>query len=206
VARERRPILRLIVLLAVASGAVGLATPGSAAAATVTIAFRAYQPATTTVAVGETVTWKNSTLMPHTATAVEGAFDSGKMNGGTSYSFTFLKAGTFLYKCLIHPTMKGTVIVRDRAALLPAVMVHLSHPPGHAQQRSIHVQVSRPGARIMLEERRGSSWRLLSHARLSAGGTATLRLSRSVHGKLRVVVPGGGGGSTLISRTLTVGA
>jgi len=206
VTSQRRPIRRLIVLVSVASGAFGLAAADAAATVNVTIVFRAYQPATTTVRVGETVTWKNSTLMPHTVTAVEGAFDSGKMNGGTSFSVTFLKAGTFLYKCLIHPTMKGTVIVSDRVSMVPTLMVHISHRPGHAQQRVIHVQVSRSGARILLEQRRGPSWQILSHTHLSTKGTATFPLSRSVHGKLRVVAPGPGGGNTLISRTLTVAA
>jgi plastocyanin len=204
VERERHPIRRLIALVVVVSGAFGLLASDAAATANVTIVFRAYQPPTTTVRVGETVTWKNSTLMPHTVTAVEGAFDSGKMNGGTTFSYTFLKPGTFLYKCLIHPTMKGTVIVTDRVIMLPTVMVHLSHRPGHPQQRLIRVQLSRPGARILLQARRGSMWQILSHTNLSAGGTATFHLSPSAHGKLRVVAPGPGGDSTLISRTLTL--
>jgi plastocyanin len=202
VPRERRPILRLIACLAVASAAFGFATAGAQASVAVTIVFRAYQPATTIVALGETVTWTNSTLMPHTVTAVEGAFDSGKMNGGTTFSFTFLKPGTFLYKCTIHPSMKGTVIVRARPASPPTVLVRLSHRAGHPRQRLVHVQVARPGAKVLLEEHRGSSWQILASAHLSSQGTATLRLSRPVHRQLRVVVPGLGSEETLFSRTL----
>ena len=40
-----------------------------------------------------------------------GAFDSGNLAGGKSFSFAFDQAGTFAYHCKIHRTMTGTVVV-----------------------------------------------------------------------------------------------
>ncbi|HLX41135.1 MAG TPA: cupredoxin family copper-binding protein [Ktedonobacteraceae bacterium] len=77
----------------------------------------AFSPASLTISVGTTVTWKNTTSAPHTATSDDGSsFDSGVANpiaaqGGT-FQFTFTKAGTFAYHCAIHPFMKATIIVK----------------------------------------------------------------------------------------------
>lgn len=64
-----------------------------------------------TVAAGTTVEWTNQDDVPHTATADEGAFDSGTLNTGDSYEFTFDEPGTFSYFCEVHPNMTGTITV-----------------------------------------------------------------------------------------------
>ena len=71
-----------------------------------------FSPATLTVPVGTTVTWTNTGQVDHTVTANGGAFASGTLAPGASYSFTFRTAGTFAYHCAIHPFMTGTVIVK----------------------------------------------------------------------------------------------
>jgi plastocyanin len=65
--------------------------------------------------VGTVVTWTNSDVVAHTATATnpQGAFNSGNLNTGQSYSFTFDTAGTYDYFCSYHPFMKGTIIVEE---------------------------------------------------------------------------------------------
>jgi len=87
------------------------ASPGTEAC-TIDIRDLAYHPAQTEIAVGTTVTWTNSDTVPHTATATDRTFDSGILDPGKSYSFTFEEAGTFDYSCLVHPQMKGTIVVR----------------------------------------------------------------------------------------------
>jgi plastocyanin len=87
------------------------ASPGTEAC-TIDIRDFAYHPAQTEIAVGTTVTWTNSDTVPHTATATDRTFDSGILDPGKSYSFTFEKTGTFDYACLVHPQMKGTIVVR----------------------------------------------------------------------------------------------
>ena len=74
----------------------------------------AYSPNPATVSVGTTVTWVNNDVDPHTATstATSRVFDSGNMNPGQSFSFTFQNRGTFPYLCLVHPNMVGTITVQ----------------------------------------------------------------------------------------------
>jgi plastocyanin len=74
----------------------------------------AFDPPNITVAPGTTVTWTNNDSAPHTVTATDpaGAFDSGTLQPGQSYSFTFTQPGTtYAYYCAIHPSMTGTVTV-----------------------------------------------------------------------------------------------
>jgi plastocyanin len=77
----------------------------------------AFSPASLTIKSGTTVTWKNTTAVPHTVTSDDGkSFDSGTANpiaaqSGT-FSFTFATPGTFAYQCAIHPFMKATISVK----------------------------------------------------------------------------------------------
>jgi len=72
-----------------------------------------FQPATIQAKVGETLTWTQKDGAAHTVTSTSGpeSFDSGSMGKGQKFSYTFTKPGTYQYKCNIHPSMKGTVIV-----------------------------------------------------------------------------------------------
>jgi plastocyanin len=78
---------------------------------TVSIENFAFDPPNMTVAPGTTVTWVNNDQTAHTVTANNGAFDSGTLQPGQSYSFTFEKAGTYAYHCNIHPDMTASVTV-----------------------------------------------------------------------------------------------
>ncbi len=83
----------------------------AAASSGVTIKNFAFSPGTTTVHVGDTITWTNQDSIAHTATASDGSFDTGLLQKGKSGSHTFTKAGTIAYICSVHPSMKGTVVV-----------------------------------------------------------------------------------------------
>lgn len=64
------------------------------------------------IGVNNTVVWTNSDSMPHTVTARDGSFDSGNMDPGAVFTYTFTKPGTYEYVCLYHATwMTGKVIV-----------------------------------------------------------------------------------------------
>lgn len=82
-----------------------------AAGNAVSIVNFAFNPASLTVKVGDTVSWTNSSSTPHTVTADGGAFDSGTVAGGAAFQHTFSAAGTFTYHCSIHSSMKATIIV-----------------------------------------------------------------------------------------------
>jgi plastocyanin len=78
----------------------------------VTIMNFAFSPVTLTVKTGMKVTWMNNDTVTHTVTANQGAFDSGDLSPGNSFSFTFTKAGTYSYHCNIHHSMMATIIVQ----------------------------------------------------------------------------------------------
>lgn len=71
----------------------------------------AFVPSTLTIPVGTSVTWKNVDTASHTATDAKGAFDSGNLDTGKSFTFTFTKAGTYHYVCTYHQSMVATIIV-----------------------------------------------------------------------------------------------
>ena len=77
---------------------------------TVSIRDFAFNPAVITITKGTEITWVNEDSASHTV-ASEGSFDSGSLSKGQSFSYTFTEAGTFDYKCSIHTSMKGKVVV-----------------------------------------------------------------------------------------------
>jgi plastocyanin len=188
-----------------------LASAGAAATETgVQIVYRAYQPAALTVLAGQTVTWHNSSLTPHTVTADAGQFDSGALQGGASFSYTFSTPGTFAYSCTIHPTMHGSVTVL--AALPPgfppgaplnAVVLRVSQKhTAHGGLTLVRAQAARPAAKALLQVQspHGGSWSTKLRAQLSAAGATTFKLPAGVHRRVRVVVQGSAGGASLISK------
>jgi plastocyanin len=58
------------------------------------------------------VTWTNTDSLPHTSTSNGGAWDSGTIEPGHSFSVALATAGTFQYHCSIHPGMMGTITVQ----------------------------------------------------------------------------------------------
>jgi plastocyanin len=96
---------------AVAKAATSTTVTAAAASTGVTIKNFKFAPASSSVHVGDTITWTNQDAIGHTATATDGSFNTGTINQGKSGSHTFTKAGTFAYICSIHPSMHGTVVV-----------------------------------------------------------------------------------------------
>ena len=74
-------------------------------------AVSSFSPSSVTVAVGATVTWTNHDVTSHTTTSSSGLWNGSLTPGGT-FSRAFPTAGTFDFKCPIHPTMSGTIIVK----------------------------------------------------------------------------------------------
>jgi plastocyanin len=73
----------------------------------------AFSPATLTIKKGSTVKWTNKDDIGHTATSNDGAFDSGILSKGQTYSFTFNEVGEFAYHCTPHPNMTAKVVVTE---------------------------------------------------------------------------------------------
>ena len=70
----------------------------------------AFVPQTLTVNPGTTVTWTNKDNVAHTVTR-QGMFDSGQLQPGETFTYTFNTEGTYDYICTIHLGMNGTIIV-----------------------------------------------------------------------------------------------
>jgi len=74
-----------------------------------------FTPSQITVAKGGTVTWTNNDSTTHTVVddlSNVGGPASGDIAPGSTYSFTFDKTGSFQYHCSIHPSMRGTIVVK----------------------------------------------------------------------------------------------
>ena len=109
----------LTLVLAVACGGYNPTSPttqnnggGGGASNTVTIAGFSYSPNPVTVAVGNSLAFRNTDSVAHTATGDSGSFDTGVIApGATSNAITMSTAGDFTYHCQIHPNMVATVNV-----------------------------------------------------------------------------------------------
>jgi alcohol dehydrogenase (cytochrome c) len=99
----------------------------------------AFTPGTIIVPPGTTVTWSNTGSQPHSATSTVSetnpvTFDSGILNPGQSYSFTFDTPGTYDYFCVPHPFMRGKVIV-DPSAPAPAAEANQQAAPNEIPEQ-----------------------------------------------------------------------
>ena len=88
--------------------------PQKAAPKTVAVSIKGFKfvPADVTVNVGDTVVWTNEDSAPHTVESSDNTITSDELSKGDKFSHTFTKAGTVIYKCGIHASMKGTVTVQ----------------------------------------------------------------------------------------------
>jgi amicyanin len=89
---------------------------GAGPVATVGMDHTAFIPSEITVAPGTTVTWVNNEAMPHNVADLNKGFRSKILVKDDKFSFTFTTAGEYDYLCLIHPNMKGKVIVKPGAS------------------------------------------------------------------------------------------
>ena len=106
-------------LLAIGAMALTLVVPSTAFAQdapTVSVQDEVFVPPQVEFVAGGTLTWTHDGAEQHTITADDGSFDSGIINPGDTFAFTFLAPGTYPYYCQIHGApggigMAGTVVV-----------------------------------------------------------------------------------------------
>jgi plastocyanin len=84
--------------------------PAKAEGASVEIHHFRFSPAEIEIAAGNTVSFTNLDLVPHTATG--DGFDTGTLKKGESKEITFSEAGEFPYLCTLHRHMTGRIRVR----------------------------------------------------------------------------------------------
>jgi plastocyanin len=102
------------------------AYPGSSSQ--VSIIDNGYSPGNVSVYVGDTVMWSNTGKRAHTTTSDSGAWNSGTIGAGGTFTFTFNQAGTFAYHCAFHEEMHGTITVQPLAVHPTATAVAASAP------------------------------------------------------------------------------
>jgi plastocyanin len=82
---------------------------------TITIIDTEFQPVTITIHKGDSIQWKNSSGMAHTATRTSApSFDTGRINPSTTSTpivFDDSSNGPLEYFCRPHPFMTGTINV-----------------------------------------------------------------------------------------------
>ncbi len=107
-----RPLSRRAVLGAAAAlPLLPAAARGQGARHAVTIAGMAFDPAALAIAAGDSVVFTNADRAPHTATAEDGSWDTGRLSRGAAAEVAFGSPGTYAYFCAIHPSMRGTITV-----------------------------------------------------------------------------------------------
>jgi plastocyanin len=136
VRRARSILVLVVVLAALETGCAGgdgseggaAAAPATTAAATgtteagrgsgdadtddVRIVDFAFAPRTVRAGVGQKVKWEHQDAgVTHSIVALDGGFRSGELKEGDEFSHLFQRAGTFAYRCGIHPDMRGAVEV-----------------------------------------------------------------------------------------------
>src|SRR5262249_44933783 len=117
--RRMITISLFVVLLLGSVGAWGKANTAFPQGKVVDVAMQdfVFAPDSLIVSPGTTVRWTNQAQFAHTSTEDSDPplWDSGLLNPGESFTFTFTDAGTFSYHCTPHQAMGmvGTVTVTD---------------------------------------------------------------------------------------------
>lgn len=70
-----------------------------------------FVPETVNARPGDTITWTNRDIVPHTATGEGDSWDTGSINRNESKSLVVTADMVSGYICRFHPTMKGAVDV-----------------------------------------------------------------------------------------------
>ena len=88
-------------------------TDGDGAPAAGTIVAADFSLTDLTVAPGEEVVLDNTGSAPHTATADDGAFDTGQVSGGDTSDPVAApdEPGSYAFHCEVHPDMTATLTV-----------------------------------------------------------------------------------------------
>jgi plastocyanin len=104
-----------------ATGGGGATTSVSIVSGASSLTDTAFDPNPVQVSVGDTITWTNDDIQPHTVTSgangqPDGKFDSSPnfnplLAPGQTFEHTFTEAGQYPYYCALHPNMVGMVSV-----------------------------------------------------------------------------------------------
>jgi plastocyanin len=98
--------------MAVAATLCGTSTASNNIPANYNVAIHdGFFPASLTINVGDSVTWRNADNEDHNVTALDNLFTSGDLISGGTYTYTFRASGQEPYQCALHPQERGLIIV-----------------------------------------------------------------------------------------------
>lgn len=75
-----------------------------------------FAPQKPVLGVGDVVIWKNNDIVPHTATALDGSWDSGTIEPGAQWQTTVTAKMLTGYFCQFHPMMAATLAAKSTTA------------------------------------------------------------------------------------------
>jgi plastocyanin len=142
----------------------GATAAGSAP--TVSVGFDAFSPLMLDVLTGDTVNWPNDSARPHTVTADDGSFDSGRIVVRDSFAQRFDGPGAFPYHCTLHPSMTGEIDVHDLLLTSPVAPAG----PNRAYPISGRSALG-SGTQVAIEADTGSGFAKVATTSVGADGT-----------------------------------
>ena len=72
-----------------------------------------FDPVDLVVRPNDRITFTNHDLAPHTATALDGSWDTGELNRGDSVTLRVTKDWTGDFFCAFHPNMTASLVIED---------------------------------------------------------------------------------------------
>ncbi|GJM09751.1 MAG: hypothetical protein DHS20C11_20270 [Lysobacteraceae bacterium] len=102
----------MAVAMALAFNSLGLAN-ASPVNHVVEIRSFKFVPETVTANPGDTITWINRDIAPHTASSNDGNWDTGVLVQNASKTLVVEQQWASDYICQFHPAMKGKVVLAD---------------------------------------------------------------------------------------------
>src|SRR5262245_33605920 len=84
---------------------------GNGSSPTIHMKNSVFSAANVSISAGTNVVWMNDDTKVHTVTADDGSFNSGDIQPGSSYNYTFKSNGTFAYHDTHNSSMTGIITV-----------------------------------------------------------------------------------------------
>jgi hypothetical protein len=148
----------------------------------VPIGFDAFAAPAVETLTGDTVMWANESARPHTVTADDGSFDSGRIIVTGTFEQRFGGAGRFAYHCTLHPSMTGAVDVYDVLIDPPEA------PAGPKRPYPVRGRSALPGGTpVTIESDTGSGFTPDASTTVDDDGTFAASVVHSTTATLRAV-------------------
>jgi len=136
---------------------------------------------------GDQVSWTNASVRAHTVTSDTGAFDSGTVAPGGTFSEKFATPGVYAYHCQIHPGMIGRVEV-SRVLLDPVTQPAAPNVPLVLTGRA----ALPAGSNVTIEGDDGSGFQPLATAQVGSDGMFSAKVKPRTTTQFRAVPAGDG--------------